>query len=174
MQKLFGLALALILGSQIFTTEAEAAIVNAPVDSSSYITINGMDWAWASPCGAENGCATLDMSYQSTHGWSVATTALIDSVIALAGGLQAWSDLFGNGSTCASQYFNTSYSHCDNADVLSGTIWNYSGAAGGNQSYSETFVVRAAVPAVPLPGALPLLGAGLAAFGALKRRKKAA
>ena len=29
------------------------------------------------------------------------------------------------------------------------------------------------LPIFPLPGALPLLGAGLAAFGALKRRKKA-
>jgi len=60
-----------------------SAAINAPVPTANYITFNGNDWAWASPCppsghGDGGTCgdgSAIDFSYQGTQGWRLPTAA---------------------------------------------------------------------------------------------------
>src|SRR4051794_375719 len=102
-----------------------SAIINAPVPAADYITFNGSDWAWASPCPPSGGLGgatcgvgpVLDLSYQGTQGWRLPTAA------ELAAGPTAAD--FGTPSSfaCASVYFQSPYSHCDYSDAASGAVF---------------------------------------------------
>lgn len=172
MKKLVTLLFALLMGIHAFSTPASAALVDAPVDPSAYITVGGSDWAWASPCNAvAPTCGGIDFSYQGPLGWALATTSQIDSAIAAAGGIGGWVSLFQPGNICASRFFSTSYSHCDYNDPISyGLVYNWS----GNTLYpeyavfNEVFAIR--VGAVPVPAAGFLLLGGLGLLAAKKRR----
>ena len=149
---------------------ASAAIINAPVPTSNYITFNGNDWAWASPCppsghGDGGTCgdgSAIDFSYQGTQGWRLPTAAELAAGPSVAD--------FGSPSAfaCASAWFTSSYSHCDYGDAAGGAIF---GAPGGGVWYAETWAIRGAVPE-PASWALMLSGFG-AIGGAMRSRRKA-
>ena len=148
------------------TTEASAAI-DLPVPEELYITINGMDWAWASPC-SPGGCwdagQALDLSYQGTQGWRVAEAAdfLLGPTAADFGTQQNFA--------CASAYF-TNFTHCDYWDGQNGYVWNMPGGQSFNTS--ETWVVRGQqTPAVPEPGTWAMMLLGFGAIGFAMRRRK--
>lgn len=47
----------------LISSSANAVIVNAPLPSNTFITINGLDWAWASPLPASSSTTTgFDLS----------------------------------------------------------------------------------------------------------------
>ena len=46
--------------------------LNAPVPSSAYIVFDNLEWAWGDSTSSEE---ALDLSYQGSQGWSVATEA---------------------------------------------------------------------------------------------------
>jgi hypothetical protein len=146
------------------------AAINAPVPVANYITFNGDDWAWASPCPPSGGIpgsscgdgSPIDLSYQSTLGWRLPTAA------ELAAGPSV-SD-FGTSSSfaCASAWFSN-YSHCDYFDAQGGAVY---GAPGGGVWYAETWVTREG--GVPEPATWALMISGFALVGAAMRRRASA
>ncbi len=71
MRKIASILVAACVGLAV-VERAQAAPLNAPVPSNAYITMGGLDWAWANPLPAANG---LDLSYQSQFGWRLPTLA---------------------------------------------------------------------------------------------------
>ncbi len=69
--QVFGLALI----ASLTISPANAALVNAPLPDNAYITLNGFDWAWATPLqgSGQTPSSTLDLSYQSQFGWRLPT-----------------------------------------------------------------------------------------------------
>jgi hypothetical protein len=59
-------------------SNVEGAYVNAPVPSNAYITVDGLDWAWASPSSSPAGSG-IDLSYQSQYGWRIPSAAELAS-----------------------------------------------------------------------------------------------
>ena len=173
MKKLLTLLFALALGMHTFTSDAKAAILDAPVDPADFLNINGADWAWAGPCAPFSpSCGEIDLSFQGAQGWAIATASQIADVIAFSGGLSAFVDLFEPGNVCASRFFSNNWSHCDYSDARLGYIHNLAGLPDPNPA-EEVFVVRGNLSPIPVPAALPLLLAGIGLLGAMKRRKKA-
>ena len=180
-----------------------AAIINAPLPTNAYVTFGGLDWAWASPCdpSGPNSCGPIDLSYQSTQGWRVATAADFASgmnytkfqfsganVPAGGGGFEggegpASSDPFSGATfagrnpvatACATPWFSTRYQHCDYDDGVAGNVWNMPGTQGQGNCCHETWVVRGTGGAVPEPASWAMLIAGFGLVGAAQRRRKAA
>lgn len=138
-----------------------SAATNVPVPDDAFITFNGQDWAWASPCSPDGcgGYSPIDMSFQATQGWRVAEAADL-----LTGPSAA-----DFGGKCAASYFSTIYTHCDAGDGAAGYIWNAPGEKGLN-SASETWVLRAGVNgAVPEPATWAMMIFGFGAVGGSMR-----
>ena len=150
-----------------------ATVRSGPVNPNDIISFGGLEWAWASPCGAaQHSCSKFELTTeQAGYGWRLPTaqevaTHIVPDTLRFA---NAFKNQVGSydGLACASAWFNDTYGHCDFYDAANGYIWNIT--PGG--SY-ETFVVRSDTPpAVPLPASLPLLAAGLGALWASRRRK---
>ena len=164
------------------------ATVNLPVPSNAYITIGGLDWAWAAPCGAVNSCGDITLAYQGGQGWRLPTAAefaihpvATDFVFAGANVPLGGSDGVGNkfqagspggAAACAAAYFSTAHTHCDWSDGLAGNWYNPS--IPGGQGVPETLVVRFnAGGAVPEPATWALMITGFGLVGATLRRRRA-
>ena len=145
------------------------AAVNTPVPSDNYITVNGLDWAWASPCAAtgSGSCGTVDFSYQGSQGWRIPT---LEEFLARP-------EYTAFGSKCASAYFSQ-YNHCDFGDGAAGYIFDYGYGVlpNGSSVYSDSWVVRSesAVPGgVPEAATWAMMIAGFGMVGASLRRRSA-
>jgi hypothetical protein len=152
------------------------ATIYAPVPVSSYITLGGLDWAWANPCAPYgSSCGVVDMSYQSTLGWRFPTLAEFLARPKV-------SDFAGK---CAAAYFGAVHSHCDFGDPeysagVNGAgqpmgylfDYGYGITVYGSDSLAETWVVRGAMaPGVPEPATWAMMMAGLGLAGGLMRRR---
>ena len=140
------------------------------VPASLIVDAGGMQWAWASPCAPSDPSCGADLVMHD--GWNVASAGDFASSFT---GFADLSAKFGAGTICASAYFSSGYSHCDNVNVVGGpgydvAVWNAPAAWGANvqDTYSETFVVRA----VPEPGTYALMFAGLGLVGFIARRRQ--
>lgn len=156
---------------------ASAAPIQAPVDSNAISNYQGLEWAWASPCGNQAySCGTIDDSFQTPLGWRLPTASEVAAHIASdIGAFIASFNFVGSntgGYACASAWFSNEYSHCDSGDALSGLIWNLGPGHDPNYDgfYSETFYVRAAT--VPVPAAFGLLALGLGVLGGVSRSRR--
>jgi len=190
MSKMVRLAAGLAVLGTLTLNGASAAPINTPVPTDAYITFNGLDWAWASPC-SPGGCFddpnedSLDLSFQGTQGWRLPTLAELQSRpapsdfifsganVPILGGVSVEGTQFfgapGDGA-CATAYFTDAFfNNCDYTDAVNGFI---SGLADPSFTTLEVWVVRGAAPAtVPEPITLSLFGAGLAGAVAMRRRK---
>ena len=172
---------------------ARAAIVEQPLPDNAYISIDGLDWAWASPCAAGTTLESdpniecgFDLTYQSQFGWHLPTAdefalAPNRTEFVFAGanvprfgyspeGTYSSTDP-GGDLACASAYFNTDRNTCDWIDKQFSPWANrdmLSGRYGGPEFGYETLVVR--ISAVPIPAAVWLFGSALAALGWRKRK----
>jgi len=164
---------------------APAAIYDAPVPTNAYITINGLDWAWASPFGGE---FAIDLVYQAQFGWHVPTAneltkAPIASQFLFSGanvpvntGLDPVSGAEVSGAPAdaaiAVPYFNTVFNFAEYYDAP-GTGGNYdywnSSVTSDPFDGSEFLLVRNSTQ-TPIPSAVLLLGSGLACIAAGRRR----
>ncbi len=143
---------------------AQAAEV---VPSSDYITVNGLDWAWASPCAAfGDSCGPVDFSGQAGQGWRAPTLAEF----------LARPDYTAFSSKCASRWFSV-HAHCDFEDAANGYIfdWGYNVLPLGNTRWSESWVVRGQQEpgGVPEAATWAMMIAGFGMVGAAMRRRTA-
>lgn len=164
---------------------ANAALVNAPLPVNSYITINGLDWAWAFPLPASSG---LDLSFQSAFGWRLPTlqelaNAPLATDFIFAGAnvpldgsdpvsgafFSATNENLTGAAACATPYFSNSYSHCDWQDGNGQTFGPWAGSPDAF-SFADQLVVRGTN--VPEPTTVAMLGLGLLAFSATRKRKQ--
>lgn len=166
---------------------ASAAIYNQPVAANAYITLGGLDWAWASPLDS----STVDLSFQGAFGWRLATAAELllaplgtaflfaganvplSGVDPVSGSLFQFTDGNLTGpAACAAAYFTTSFAHCDWGNAP-GNLANpipWDGQVGA-EFFSDTLVVRDSVAPVPVPAGLGLLVLALGSLVGLRRRK---
>lgn len=175
----------------VFSTFANGALYNAEVPANTYVTINGFDVAWAAPCAAEgNSCGNIDLSFQGQFGWQVMTKEVFESLsidyldFVVVGGNVGY--FTGNnldeisgariGARCsfevpgdvavAAPYFSSTHDYVDWANGAL-NIWDPI----SDDPCAEALVYRPSVSTVPVPGALLLLGTGLAALLASRVRK---
>ena len=157
-------SLALVAGLASFSS---AMAVDVP--AALIVHAGGGEWAWASPCAPSAPSCGSDLVMHD--GWVVATAS---DFLSSFTGFADLSAKFGAGALCASAYFNSGYSHCDNVNVdpfyNNVAVWNAPAAWGPNvqDTYSETFVVRG----VPEPGTYALMFAGLGLVGWIARRRQ--
>ncbi len=181
-------ALAATLGTSALG--AHAALLDAPVPASAYITKSGLDWAWANPVEG------ADLSYQGGQGWRLPTAQELayapnatdflkaDGNVPFGGadpvsGAQFLSTnaAYTGPGACAAPYFSTTYVHCDWQDG--------NGQAGGpwfgtlpGPTGNEQLVVRGtlavtpqAIPTLDTVG-LALLSLGLVVAGGIATRRR--
>lgn len=186
-KSLLSTALAIGLGVFVSQGTAQAAFLDSPVPSNAYITVGGLDWAWAFPLPAGFG---LDLGYQASQGWRLPTAAeLLSAPLATAflfaganvplGGtdpvsgasFQATNANLNGAGACATPYFSNSYKHCDWQDGLGQPYGPWVGMPGA-PGFGEQLVVRAS--AVSAPASMAVLGMGLLGLGAAVRRRRPA
>ena len=189
-------AVAVLVGP--LTVQSQAALIEAPLPSNTYITFDGLQWAWAYPFPSTY--PGFDLSYQSQFGWRLPTTAELaaapDAIDFLFTGANvpflgtdpvsganfttvnaAYISAASDGA-CATPFFSTLYSNCDWADGNGqsnyGEVW-----AGSNNGptfpWSDQLVVRDLAVPSPITGAgLPGLIAACGGVLAWWRRKRKA
>jgi hypothetical protein len=176
-----GLAIAASLAA---APEASAQAYSGPVASNAYITFNGLDWAWASPCASvDPSCGQINLS-GGGGGWRFATGSewaarpAASDFLSPGGNYATWS---GHGNmACASGWFSLSYTHCDYTDAANnGWLMSgpgmYASPAAADQNgygyYNETWLVRD-VTASPEPASIALMATGILGVGIVMRRRR--
>ncbi|MEP2101174.1 MAG: PEPxxWA-CTERM sorting domain-containing protein [Parasphingorhabdus sp.] len=172
---------------------ANAALVDMEVPDNAYITVGGLDWAWAAPLPG-----IVDLGFQSQFGWRLPTAEelanaptagqfLFDGANVPLGGsdpvsgatFQFTDSALNMAGAVASPYFNNSFFHVDFCEGLGSGCDRFSGApwAGqpGSSNTAESLVVRfASAGAVPEPATWAFMIFGFGAIGgALRRNRKA-
>jgi hypothetical protein len=112
-----------------------ASNIGDPVPADRIVTLNGLDWVYASPC-AHNGCSTIQVGKE---GFNFAT----ESQWAARPPVESF---YGK---CASPWFDNTYDHCDEGDLANGFYGSApSGGTPANGgpmgSLHETLLVRGA------------------------------
>ena len=165
------------------------AATNVPLPSNAYITMGGLDWAWAAPL--PHSSFTNPLSYQGGLGWRLPTAAELAAAPLATDFLFAGGNVPFNGSdpisgstfsatngaytgdgACAAGYFDTQYTHCDWQDGLGQTYGPWAGMPNA-YSFAEQLYVRDASGAIPEPATWAMLIVGFGLVGFAARRNSA-
>jgi hypothetical protein len=144
---------------------AVAGPISSDLTTNDYITIGSLDWAWASPVTSGVWFGSNELFQASFHaGWREATDAeWAARPDATAFGTQ---DKF----KCASQYWNSNFTHCDYTDGTGGYLSQHWVASPENTL--DLWYVRDVASSVPEPGTLALIGIAIAGLSTIRRRQK--
>ena len=151
----------LVMGFLVLLTvgAANATLISDPLASGTYITVDGLDWTWASPVNEEDwseGYNTL-MAPTYHEGWRFATDAEMLDIPSFADFTRV------DGTYIQSVvYWNTAFTHVDAGDDVSST-WGH--------GMNETFYVRDAASPTPEPSTMMLLGFGLVGLAGVAKKK---
>lgn len=107
------------LAALLFGLTGMTGAMAVDVPSNLIVNAGGMEWAWASPCAPSAPSCGADLVMHD--GWNLASASDFTSSFT---GLTDLSAQFDSGAKCASAYFNSGWSNCDNSDVLVGVVWN--------------------------------------------------
>ena len=155
----------------LLAVAASASFIDPPANL--VVVRGGMDWVWAAPCAAEQpSCgATLTLH----DGYQIPTAAEWTASFANYTDVYNAFNLGPGGELCAAAYFDSGFTNCDPSDVQAGYIWGapqpISNSIGGaTNTNSDSFLVREGGGEVPEPSTYALIGLGLAALFARRRR----
>lgn len=151
---------------------ANAALVEEALPDNAYITLNGIDWAWANPQPATSEGSTFTLDYQEQFGWRLPTTEelaqaptpfdfIFEGANVPLGGTDPNSgatfdspnELLTGDGACATPFFDTILTTCQWDDMVTadGTIFPWAGQNDAD-NFSEQLVVRLGDdPGQPVP-----------------------
>ncbi|HET9066787.1 MAG TPA: PEP-CTERM sorting domain-containing protein [Gemmatimonadales bacterium] len=184
------IALAALLTVGVGTLPLSAQHSTGALPTNAFITVGGLDWAWAYPLPSSSSGFTL--SGQSGFGWHIPTAAeLALAPLATAflfpggnvpfGGsdagsgasFQATNGAYTGAGACATPWFSTGYYHCDWQDGLGQPYGPWNGMDGA-VGFADQLVVRdSGNGTVPEPATMSLLALGLSGIAAARRRRGA-
>jgi hypothetical protein len=152
-----------LLVSALLAASASGAAIAGPVltplTSADYITVGGIDWAWAAPIRSKSFFGNELFQASLHEGWREATDL-------------EWAtrpNFTDFGSKCAAQYWNTIYTHCDFGDTV---VQHWS--AGSGDSADLWYVRSVQGASVPEPVAPALFGIAMLGLLAARRKKSKA
>lgn len=177
-----------LLAATVLVSVPAAAAVNLPIPANAYITMGGLDWAWAIPLPGASFPNAL--SYQGSQGWRLPTAQELAAAPLATDFLFAGANVPFNGTdplsgshfsatngaytgagACAAGYFDTPYTHCDWQDGLGQTYGPWAGMPNA-QSFADQLYVRDA-NAIPEPATWAMLIVGFGLVGLAARRRTA-
>ncbi len=151
---------------------ANAALVEEALPDNTYITHNGLDWAWANPQPASLETSTFTLDFQEQFGWRLPTTEelaqaptpfdfVFDGANVPLGGtdpntgaiFEPSNDQLTGDAACATPFFDTAITACQWDDMVTadGTVFPWAGQDDADD-FSEQLVVRLGDdPGQPVP-----------------------
>ena len=186
---------AAFIATALLAPTAQAALLETPLPSNAYITLNGFQWAWGSSCTQRDAsdCDTPDIGFQQALGWrvaeasdmAIAPTALdflfpganvpFNGTDPVSGAafeyLNAAYTSAASAGACASSYFTLGDGN-NTCDWVNGNGQNVNTVGWFNQNGQSAFVSEMLfVRAVPEASSGAMLALGLAALALARRRR---
>jgi len=153
----------------IQSSSAFATLITTDLTDDTYITVNGLDWTWASPVNSEI-FGLNELMAPSFHGWRFATNeelTFLKTSLTLA-------DFTRDDGTYihSASYWNTFYTDINTLNFIDDAVSSNWVAESAFNSYFETFYVREAqTKPVPEPTNIAIFGIGLIALAFRKKFK---
>lgn len=151
----------------IQSSSAFATLITTDLSDDTYITVNGIDWTWASSVNSEI-YGINQLMAPSFHGWRFATQ---EEITFLKTSLTLADFTRDDGTYIHSaEYWNTQFFDINTFNFIDDAVSSNWVAQGSFNDYFETFYVRATqTTPVPEPTNIAIFGLGLIALACRKK-----